>query len=63
MGFAMLQQKSMPTLLAVVTSFALLAPGFPIVTPYKAAGPCDDGQHDSQIKQRAELWIHHEAIL
>jgi hypothetical protein len=61
MACAMLHQNSMATLLTVVTSLFLLAPGLPVAAPYEAAGPSDNGQHDHQIDQGAQLRVHDEA--
>jgi hypothetical protein len=63
MGFAMLPQKSMLTLSAVVAGVSLLAPGLPVASPQEAAGPCHHSKDDKQIKGSAEVWVHHDANL
>jgi hypothetical protein len=63
MGFSMLHQKSMLTLSAVVTGVSWLAPGLPVAPPQEAAGPSHHSKDDKQLKGRAEVWVHHEAIL
>lgn len=58
----MLQHESMLTLSAVVTGVSWLAPGLPVASPQEAAGPSDHSQHNDQIRQRTEVWVHHDAI-